>query len=229
MDEAARIGAPEAKGPSLMRIDLDELGAEEMRRRLVEAAGRAKLMLSENDFLVYPDGEAASLFFIGAPELSDRITEMSKGLDRSASPDTLARAKAYAFRIGEETAKSLGGLFSTLISALVLILLHLILCHLPFLGNRYRRSFKLFWEKLFASFKGQDLAWEIIKAAAELGVASSARPLTGAAKSPDGRESREQAMRVACNYARWRGIDTRRPEIRSLLNAAIDAEAGRGL
>ena len=150
MDEAARLGAPEARGPSLMRVDLGELSAEEMKSRIVETARRAKLLLGENDFLVYPNGATGSLFFIGDPELSARVTEMSKGLDRPEPPDMLARAKIYARQIGAETVKSFGGLFSTLLSALVLILLHLVLCRLPFLGRRYQRSFKLFWEKLFA-------------------------------------------------------------------------------
>lgn len=227
MDEAARLGAPEAKGPALTRIDLKESSAAEMRRRLVEAAGRAKLQLGEKDFLVYPDGAAASLFFIGDQELSDRVTEMSKGLDRPEPPDMLTRAKTYARQLGDETAKSLGGLFSTLLSAFALIFLHFILCHLPFLGKMYQRSFKLFWEKLFASFKGQDLAWEIIKAAAELGVASSSRPLAGAARGVGSGETKTRAMKVACEYVRWRGLDAGNPEIRSLLDAAIDAEAGK--
>ncbi|MEJ2744220.1 MAG: hypothetical protein P8123_00795 [bacterium] len=224
MDEAAKLNAPEAKGPLLMRVDCNEVSASEMRRRLVEAAGRAKLLLDENDFIVYPDGATASLFFIGDPELSDRVTEMSNGLDRSAPPDVLARAKEYARRLGNETAKGFGGLLSTLLSALILILLHLILCHLPFVGRGYRRSFKLFWEKLFASFKGQDLAWEIIKAAAGLGVASSPRPLAGVVKGAGSREIKDHAMRVACEYVRWRGLDSDSPEIQSLLDAAIDAE-----
>jgi hypothetical protein len=128
--------------------------------------------------------------------------------------------------------KAFGGLFSTVLSALALLLLHLILCHLPFMGSRYRRSFRLFWEKLFASFKGQDLAWEIIKAAAELGVASSGRPFTGGVRTREGVPGegiKNHAMQVACDYVRWRGLDAESPEVRALLDAAIDAEAARRL
>lgn len=227
VDEASRLGAPEAKGPSLMRVDLGDLGAAEMRRRLVEAARRAKLLLGENDFIMYPDGAAGSLFFIGDPELSARVAEMSKGLDRPEPPDARARLKTYACRLWDETVKSFAGLFSTLLSALILVLLHLVLCRLPLMGKRYRESFKLFWEQLFASFKGQDLALEIIKAAAGFGYASSAGRFAGAARAAGGVAPKDRAMEVARKYVRWRGLDADSPEIKSLLEAAIDAEAGK--
>ena len=229
MDEASRLGAPETKGPALMRVELKEVRAAEMKRRLVEAAARAKLLLGEEDFFIYPGGETGSLFFIGDPELAARVTEMSKGLDRAEPAGALERAKIYASQLCGETVKAFGGFFSTVLSALILLLLHLILCRLPFLGRRYRRSFRLFWEKLFASFKGQDLAWEIIKTAAELGVASSAglvgRSREGAPAAAPWPASRERAMKVAREYVRWRGINAESPEVRALLEAAIDAEA----
>ncbi|MCX6339792.1 MAG: hypothetical protein NTX71_07720 [Candidatus Aureabacteria bacterium] len=231
MDEASRLGAPETKGPALVLVDIKEVTAAEMRRRLVETAARAKLLLSEEDFIIYPEGESGSLFFIGDPELADRVAEMSMGLDRAEPSGTLERAKIYAHQLWGETVKAFGGLFSTVLSAVALLLLHLILCHLPFMGSRYKRSFRLFWEKLFASFKGQDLAWEIIKAAAELGVASTA-PLirgqreaaAGAVPSAVSHEVRERAIQVASTYIRWRGIDAESPEVQALLEAAIDAE-----
>lgn len=231
MDEASRLGAPEAKGPALMRVELEEVSASEMERRLVEAAARAKLALGDRDFFIYPEGVTGSLFFIGDPELAARVTEMSKGLDRAEPAGTLEHAKIYVSQLCGETVKAFGGLFSTVLSALALLLLHLILCHLPFLGRRYRRSFRLFWEKLFASFKGQDLAWEIIKAAAGLGVASTAPLIRGQREAVAGavppavsHEVRERAIQVASTYIRWRGIDAERPEVRALLEAAIDAE-----
>ncbi len=232
MDEASRLGAPEAKGPALMRVDLKEVSAAVMERRLVEAAARAQLQLSDRDFLIYPEGVTGSLFFIGDPELAARVTEMSKGLDVAEPADTLEYAKIYAHQFWQETLKAFGGLFSTVVSAVALLLLHLVLCRLPFIGGSYRRSFRLFWEKLFASFKGQDLAWEIIKAAAELGVASSARPFAGGVRTREdvpGGGIKDHAMHVASGYVRWRGLDAENPDLRALLDAAVDAEAARRL
>jgi hypothetical protein len=136
--------------------------------------------------------------------------------------------------IAGETVKAFGTLFSTVLSALILLILHAVLSRLPFIGKRYRRSFRLFWEKLFASFKGKDLAWEIIKAAAELGVSASAEPAgeeqrrRAAAGAPAfDQERRSRAMAIAAGYARWRGLDPESPDVNRLLEAAVDSEASR--
>lgn len=230
METAAEGGA---EMPAVLRLESKSVSAAEMRKRLLDSFSRAGIPLREADLLLYPAGAAGSLFFIGSQELSARVAEMSKGLDRETPPGRTDLAKAYARQLCDETVKAFGTLFSTALSAVILIVLHSILSRLPFVGKRYRRSFKLFWEKLFASFKGKDLAWEIIKAAAELGVASAgvvgpAAPreaVGGAASAALGPEKKARAMAVACAYARYRGVDPDRPEMRKLLEAAVDAAA----
>jgi hypothetical protein len=230
MDEAASLGVPEAERKGVMRVESGAAGPAEMERRIVAAAARAGLPLADRDFFIYPEGPAGSLFFIGAPGLAARVTELSGGLAAAPPPAPSARARAWLLQIVAETAKSFAGLLSTAASAASLLLLHAILCRLPFLGKRYRRSFRLFWEKLFASFKGKDLAWEIIRAAAELGVAASTLPVPGGLRAPAGGagdSARERALSVARAYVAWRGIDPDATPIRGLLDAAVDAEASR--
>lgn len=224
MDEAAGRITPREK-PYILRIELKEVKAEEMARRILEAARRANLPVRENDFFVYPPGATGCLFFIGAEELGPRVAELCKGLDRALPPTAADRAGAYLSGLVGETGKAFEGLCATVLSALIILLLHALLCRLPLVGEAYRRSVRLFWEKLFASFRGQDLAWEIIKAGAALGVAASARM---AVEGADRREfvaaAREHAMSVAADYIRWRGIDAGSAEVRRLLEAALDSE-----
>lgn len=227
MNEAAALGVPEAERPMVMRVESGAAGPAEMERRLLAASGRAGLAVAEKDFFTYPEGPAGCLFFIGAPLLADRVTEMSRGLAAAPTPSSSDAARAWLRGLASETAKSFAGLLSTAASAAALLLLHAVLCRLPFIGKRYRRSFRLFWEKLFASFKGKDLAWEIIRAAAELGVAASLRAAPGGLRGAGGDGDRERALAIARAYAGWRGIDTEAPEARRLLEAAVDAEASR--
>ena len=232
MEEASGRGLPGVEKPFVMRLESKELTAEEMRVRILKAAERARLPLSEEDIFVFPPGAAGSLFYIGTEDLSPRVAELCKGLDRKEAPRAAERAREYLSQLGEDVTKAFGGLFSTVISAATILLLHAVLCHLPFLGRRYRRSFRLFWEKLFASFRGQDLAWEIIKTAAGIGAAAApgdvgAQKERGAAgdssRSESWKERKERATKVASEYIRWRGLDEQSAEVRSLLDAALEA------
>ena len=230
MDEAASLGIPDAERKGVMRVESGAAGPAEMERRIVAAAARAGLPFADRDFFIYPEGPAGSLFFIGAPGLAARVTELSGGLAAAPPPASSDRARAWLLQLVAETAKSFAGLLSTAASAAAILLLHAILCRLPFLGKRYRRSFRLFLEKLFASFKGKDLAWEIIRAAAELGVAASPFPVPGGLRAQAGGagdSARTRALDVARAYAAWRGLDPDATPIRGLLNAAVDAEASR--
>jgi hypothetical protein len=237
MEEAGGIAREGIKAPFVMRIPLDEISPADMRRRLLKAAGRAGMALSEKDFFIYPEGPEGSLFFIGKREEAACVTEMSNGLDREGPLDAIVRVKSYLSGLWNEIAKAFGVLLSTLVSALAIIVLHLFICHIPVLGPRYRRSFHLFWGGLFAAFRGTDLAWEIIRTAAGLGVASGEQEVLGGKKmrevapeesrSESLRRVRDHAIGVASDFIRWRGIAIAKPGIRRVLEAAIDMEMAR--
>ena len=231
MEEAAALAQAGGR-PFVIGYDLSEIGAREMVKRLVAAAGAIGIPLSTGDFVVYPPGEGGRLFFTGDPDLAPLVAELVKGFDTAPEPSLADRARAYARGLAGEMAASFGALLSTLVSALALLLLHAVIGRLPFIGKRYRKSFRLFWQRLFASFKGKDLAWEIIQAAAGLGVRASGfgvSPPGGAREAAGpgvtGRERKERAMEVASDYMRWRDLDPSRPELRRLLEAAVDAAA----
>ncbi len=237
MEEAATTTPGELEKPFIMSIPLKEVCATEMKPLLIKAASRAGLVLSEKDLFIYPEGPNGSLFFIGAPALADRVTEISEELDRVKTLGRVKSFRVYLSTLMDETGRAFGALFATLISALVIIVLHIILCHIPFIGPRYRSYFRLFWEKLFASFKGRDLALEIIQTAAELGVAAGEQAVLGQRKvrelAPGDatgellQRMKERATVVASDYIRWRGVDLRKPEVGRLMEAAVDAEMVR--
>ena len=226
MDVACPEGAPDAERFPVMRVDAGAAGPSEMRRRIVAAAARARLPVAERDFFMYPEGPAGSLFFTGPPVLQARVAELCGGLGNAAPPGPAAAARDWLRGLGGEIATSFGGLLSAAVSAAALLLLHAVLCCLPFLGKRYRKSFRLFWEKLFASFKGKDLAWEIIKAGAELGAAAGALSLPGRLRAA-GDAGRARALDVARRYARWRGLDPAETSAAKVLEAAVDAAIAR--
>jgi len=235
MEDAA--GAGEGDEPQVLRLELKAVSAAEMKRRILDATARAGLTLRDEHLLVYPAGAGGALFFIGPREISSRVAEMSKGLDRESPPGRWDFARGYVRELAAETVKAFGALFSTVLSALILLVLHAVIARLPLIGKRYRRAFQLFWEKLFAAFKGKDLAWEIIKAAAELGVSASAEQLTEeerrraavAGAAAFGPERKSRALKIAREYARWRGLDPESPEVSEMVEAAVDAEASRAL
>ncbi|MDD5555758.1 MAG: hypothetical protein PHN82_00745 [bacterium] len=230
LDEAA--GVPGA-APPVVRIEPKAVEAAEMKRRILAAAAGAGMPLGEADLMVHPGGGGGSLFFIGPADLSARVVELGRGLDRPDDPSRGEAARAYARQVALETVKAFGTLLSTVLSAAVLLLLHAVLCRLPGLGMRYRRSFRLFWEKLFAAFRGKDLAWEIITTAAGLGVAATGGaekgPRAAAGEAPFGPEEERRARAVAEEYLRFRGMDPDEAGVRAILAAAVAAAAaGRG-
>lgn len=235
MEEGSALLPRAGEEPFVMRYELSQVGAVEAKTRLIDAGRRIGAAFSEKDFFIYPEGPHGSLFFVGDPEMAPRVTEMLKGLDRAPPAGPADRAKAYAWSVAEQVTRAFGGLFATVVSALILLILHSVLGRLPIIGRRYRNSFRLFWESLFSSFKGKDLAWEIIQAAAGLGVSASGLSLPAGAAAraaaDDGRtrEERERAVKVALDYIRWRGLDPDKSDIRGLLDAAIDAAANKDL
>jgi hypothetical protein len=233
MDEAYGVGEAADIEGFLMQIPAGEIGAGEMMRRLLEAANGAGLGIAEEDFTIYPAGESGKLFYIGDGRLAARVTELSSGLDRTKRLALSQRIARYFYKTCGEVAASFSVALSAAVSALALVLVHVALCRIPGIGNGYRRSFKYFWESLFAAFKGKDLAWEIIQAAAELGVASAEREVTtrGGLGVPEGRRRAEApveiksiAMRLASDYAGWRGVKTGEPLTKRLLEGAVEVE-----
>jgi hypothetical protein len=226
MDAASPAAAAEMERVPLMRVETGPAGPAEMRRRIVAAAARARLPVEGKDLFIHPEGAEGGLFFTGPAALQARVAELAEGLGKNPPPGPADAARDWLLGLGRETARSFGGLLSAALSAAAVLLLHLLLCRLPRLGARYRRSFRLFWEKLFASFKGKDLAWEIIKAAAEFGAAAA---LPAPERMRGAAPPRARALDAARRYARWRGIDPDEPEVRGLLDAAVDAEVHRAV
>ncbi len=224
MEQAASLVPPPPERVGVARVETGAAGAAEMKRRILSAAARAGVPLAEADFFVHPDGPGGSLFYTGPSALAGRVAALSGGLGAAPPPDPGERALEWIRGLAAETARSFGGLLSTAVSAAALLLFHAVLCRIPLLGARYRRSFRLLWEKLFASFKGQDLAWEIIKAAAGLGVAAAS---SRAARGAEAGAARSRALGVARAYAEWRGLDPDAGPVRLLLEAAVDAEEWR--
>ena len=224
--DAASPPAQEEERVPLLRVETGAAGPAEMRRRIVAAAARARLSVADKDLFIYPEGVEGGLFFTGPAALQAPVAELAEGLGKNPLPGAADAARDWLLGLGRETAKSFAALLSAALSAAAVLLLHLLLCRLPRLGARYRRSFRFFWERLFASFKGKDLAWEIVKAAAEFGAAAalpSPERMRGAAPP------RAQALDAARRYARWRGVNPDEPEIAGLLDAAVEAAVHRAV
>jgi hypothetical protein len=221
MEEAASQQAEETGAPDALCLSPRTLSPSQLKSELLSAGSRLGLHISAGDFIVCP----GTLIYAGNPCHTALLKELGAALDRARAPWSRPMLRHYARDCLFETGKDTISLLSIIFSALVIILLHLLLSRIPVIGNRYRRSFHLFWENLFASFKGKDLAWEIIRTAADLGVAAS---------MPDGIEKttstrglradrKRQSLDLAGDYLAWRGVDIKQKGVGRILETAVEA------
>ena len=219
---------------ALFRISLSHLSAPAMRDKLLELSRLEEQSWTDDQFLIFPPGPGGSLFFKGTAAEAQTVRELRDELDQPRY-ETFADMVFGFWRTFRADLSSHFLIVSTYAaSALILLLLHFILVHIPFLGKYYERAFTLIWTKIFDNVKGRGFILDVIRKSAVTAVESveqsvsqkgPAQPRQASAVPPE--DKKRRAMAVASGILKFRGINPADPRIRSLVSEEIEAEVYR--
>lgn len=219
---------------TLFPIPLSHLSGPSMREKLLELAPAAGLELEPGQLLLFPPGSQGSLFFRGLTSESKKLRELKTELDQARHGSAADLLSGFCGRFRQDLSAHFFTVSTYAASALLLLILHFLLCRIPWLGRQYQRWFTLIWTRLIQDVRGRDFAYDVIKNLVETAVdsveQSSSRAL-GASGGPELAESSEikksRALVIARDLAAFRGYNPQDPEIKRLISDLIEAAVYR--
>jgi hypothetical protein len=218
---------------SVFPLPLDHLSPSSIREKILAFSEQAGLSLKPDQLLIFPPGASGSLFFRGTPLEAQQVREIKGELDRPRHESFLDLLTGFlrAFR------KDLSSHFLTVstyaASAILLLLLHFIVIHIPWLGKRYQRWFTLIWTRLINDVRGRDFAFDVIKSLAETAVESVDQVARSSVKenvqtaAPSGPEKKARALAIVREMLIYRGFNPDDPQVKQIVDNVLEAAVYR--
>ncbi len=229
-----RFYPPPSGPPLLTSLPLLHLGASAMREKLLNLSGLVSLGIEPEQLVIYPSAAGGSLFFLGSPAAAKQVREITEELDRPRYESFADMASAFLRTFRGDFASHFLTISTYAASALLLLLIHFILIHIPWLGPLYQRWFTLIWTRLIDDVKGRDFVFEVIKSLTETAVEvveqSSCAPMGAGGSSGEtlsGEQKKSRAMAVARDLAIFRGFNPDDPDVKRVMNDLIEAAVYR--
>ncbi|MEA1926562.1 MAG: hypothetical protein U9N73_00020 [Candidatus Auribacterota bacterium] len=225
---------PEDEVSPISSLSLVNISAGSMKENILSLSPRAGLGIAPEQLIVFPDKAGGSLFFRGSQSSSRQIREIKDELDRPRYESffDLIRGFLRAFRGDISTHFLTVSTYAA--SALLLLLIHFILIHLPWLGRLYQRWFTLIWTRMIDDIKGRGFAFEVIKSLAETAVDAVEQESTAALKSsktsetvPTGQMKKVRGLAIARELLIYRGFNPDDPQVKRIVNDVIEGAVFR--
>jgi len=161
--------AGEDPGP-ITSLSLTSLSAGSMRDKILALSGQVGLGLAPEQLIIFPDKTGGSLFFRGTASAVSQVREIKKELDQSRHESLSDLIFGFLRGFREDLSVHFLTVSTYAASAVLLLIIHFILIHLPWVGKFYQRWFTLIWTRLINDVKGRGVAFEVIKSLAETAV-----------------------------------------------------------
>lgn len=215
-------------------IPLTNLRADSMRDKILTLSGEVGLGITPEQLIIFPDKLGGSLFFQGTTLSASQVREIKKELDQSRHESLIDLIFGFLRKFRED----LSGHFLTVstyaASAILLLLIHFILIHIPWVGKFYQRWFTLIWTRLIDDVKGRGFAFEVIKSLAETAVAAVEQESLASVKDNKsagviltGPSKKARALAIARELLIYRGFDPDDSQIKRIVNDVIEGAVFR--
>jgi hypothetical protein len=217
--------------PALIPVPLEFRRAAAVKDDLLALARLAGIPWGEEHFAVFPPAGSGELFFKGAEEEAEKVREIAARLDQPEHASLSDSGWGFLRLFRKDLFSHFLSVSAYAASALLLLLVHFLLVHLPVIGRVYERWFTLIWTKVLDNVRGRDFVYEVLKNLIHTAVLSAEGSARGEKPSPPPMSSADRktrALAAARDLLRYRGFDTDDPQIRRLSESLVDAELAEG-
>ena len=221
--------AGEDPGP-ITSLPLTSLSAGSMRDKILALSGQVGLGLAPEQLIIFPDKTGGSLFFRGTASAVSQVQEIKKELDQSRHESLSDLIFGFLRRFREDLSVHFLTVSTYAASAVLLLIIHFILIHLPWVGKFYQRWFTIIWTRLINDVKGRGFAFEVIKSLTETAVEAVEQESLAAGKNNNSSETiltgsskKARALVIARELLIYRGFNPDDPQIKRIVNNVIES------
>ena len=223
----------EVAGP-VTPLPLANLSACSMREKILAISGEAGLGLGPEQLIIFPEKSGGSLFFQGSPSAASQVREIKKELDQPRHESVTDLISGFLRSFREDLSVHFLTVSTYAASAIILLIIHFVLIHIPWVGKFYQRWFTLIWTRLIDDVKGRGFAFEVIKELAETAVEAVEQESRGAVKTNKSSETiltgsskKDRALSIARELLIYRGFNPDDPQIKRVVNDVIEGAVFR--
>jgi hypothetical protein len=215
-------------------LPLTNLRADSMRDKILALSGEAGLGITPEQLIIFPDKTGGSLFFQGTALSTSQVREIKKELDQSRHESLIDLIFGFLRRFREDLSVHFLTVSTYAAAAILLLIIHFILIHIPWVGKFYQRWFTLIWTRLIDDVKGRGFAFEVIKSLAETAVEAVEQESLAAGKNNKsdeiiltGPSKKARALVIARELLVYRGFNPDDPQIKRIVNDVIESAVFR--
>jgi hypothetical protein len=223
----------EVAGP-VTPLPLANLSACSMKKKILAVAGEAGLGLGPEQLIIFPEKSGGSLFFQGSPSDANQVREIKKELDQPRHESIADLISGFLRSFREDLSVHFLTVSTYAASAIILLIIHFVLIHIPWVGKFYQRWFTLIWTRLIDDVKGRGFAFEVIKSLSETAVEAVEQESRGAVKTnktsetiSTGSSKKARALSIARELLVYRGFNPDDPQIKRVVNDVIEGAVFR--
>lgn len=218
----------------LIPLPLYHLSAASMRNKILSLSARAGLAFSPEQLIVFPGLHGGSLFFQGTSSAGNEVREIKKELDQPRHESFLDLILGFFRNFRSDFSVYFLTISTCVASAILLLIIHFILIHIPLVGKFYQRWFTLIWTRLIDDIKGRAFAYEVIKSLVETAVETveqSGRTMekTGPPghRAFTGSKKKIRALAIVRDLLIYRGFDPDNHQVKRIVNDLIESAVFR--
>jgi len=223
----------EAAGP-VTPLPLANLSAGSMKEKILAISGETGLGLGSEQLIIYPDKPGGSLFFQGSPSTASQVRDLKKELDQPRHESIADLISGFLRSFREDLSVHFLTVSTYAASAIILLIIHFVLIHIPWVGKFYQRCFTLIWTRLIDDVKGRGFAFEVIKELSEIAVEAVEQESQNAVKTDKtsetiltGSAKKARALSIARELLIYRGFNPDDPQIKRVVNDVIEGAVFR--
>jgi hypothetical protein len=205
-----------------------------MRDKILTLSGQVGLGLAPEQLIIFPDKTGGSLFFRGTASAVSQVREIKKELDQSRHESLSDLIFGFLRRFREDLSVHFLTVSTYAASAVLLLIIHFILIHLPWVGKFYQRWFTIIWTRLINDVKGRGFAFEVIKSLTETAVEAVEQESIAPGKNNNSSETiltgsskKARALVIARELLIYRGFNPDDPQIKRIVNDVIESAVFR--